>query len=104
MIRRAWGSYAPFLAGKCPAWRHRLFHEYEYVRGVRSENLKYVERTSEWPSELYDLEADPGETRNRIDDPAYRRQLEALRKDLHEFYQRPAHRPLKIGKRRPNRS
>ena len=58
------------------------------MRGVRSENLKYIERTKEWPSELYDLEADPGETSNRINDPAYRRQLQTLREDLHEFYQK----------------
>jgi len=81
-------SYAPFLAGKSPRWRNRLFHEYEYVRGVRSETLKYIERTKEFPSELYDLEADPGETNNRINDPAYRQQLAALRKDLHDFYQK----------------
>jgi len=79
-------SYAAFLAGKNPPWRNRLFHEYEYVRGVRSENLKYIERTKEFPSELYDLEADPGETTNRIHDPAYRAQLEVLRTDLREFF------------------
>ena len=79
-------SYSAFLAGKNPPWRTRLFHEYEYVRGVRSENLKYIERTKEWPSELYDLEADPGETTNRIQDPAYRAQLEILRRDLREFF------------------
>ena len=45
-----------------------------------------MERTREWPSELYDLEADPGETTNRINDPAYARQLVTLRKDLHEFF------------------
>ena len=87
-------SYAPFLAGKTPQWRTRLFHEYEYVRGVRTENLKYVERTKEWPSELFDLEADPGETSNKIDDPAYSRQLQALRKDLREFYQRAGAPPI----------
>ena len=81
-------SYKAFLDGKTPAWRNRLYHEYEYVRGVRSENLKYIERTKEWPSELYDLEADPGETVNRINDPAYKKQLEALRKDLRDFYKK----------------
>jgi arylsulfatase A-like enzyme len=87
-------SYAPFLEGRKPQWRTRLFHEYEYVRGVRSENLKYIERTREWPSELYDLEADPRETTNRINDPAYRKQLQTLRKDLHDFFAKAGAPPL----------
>src|SRR6185437_11137032 len=81
-------SYAPFLEGKNPEWRTRLYHEYEYVRGIRSENLKYIERTKEFPSELFDLEADPGENVNRINDPAYRQQLQALRQDLSAFFRK----------------
>lgn len=30
-----------------PQWRNRLYSEYEYVRGLRTENLKYIERTKE---------------------------------------------------------
>ncbi len=80
-------SYAGFLRGGRPQWRNRLYFEYEYVRGIRTENLKYIERTKEWPSELFDLEADPGETRNLIDDARHRKQLEALRTDLRIFFQ-----------------
>lgn len=87
-------SYAPFLHGKNPAWRNRLYFEYEYVRGVRTENLKYIQRTKEWPSELYDLEADPGETKNRIDDPSYRKQREALQQDLTQFFARNGAPPI----------
>jgi arylsulfatase A-like enzyme len=79
-------SYAGFLRGQPPRWRDRLYFEYAYVRGVRTETLKYVERTAEWPSELYDLEADPGEGRNLIAEPGYRGRMEALRKDLHGFF------------------
>lgn len=87
-------SYAPFLRGETPAWRNRLYFEYEYVRGIRTENLKYVERTKDWPSELFDLEADPGESRNAIDDPSRRRELEALRADMRDFFQRQGAPPL----------
>lgn len=85
---RAGRSYAGFLAGRAPRWRNRLYFEYAYVRGIRTENLKLVQRTREWPSEFYDLEADPGEKRNVIDDPAHRRQLASLRQDMDGFFGR----------------
>ncbi|HZT30308.1 MAG TPA: sulfatase-like hydrolase/transferase [Bryobacteraceae bacterium] len=85
-VRRPGRSYAAFLRGESPAWRNRLYFEYEYVRGIRTENLKYIERTRKWPSELFDLEADPGERRNVIDDPRHRKELSALRRDMHDFF------------------
>lgn len=88
-------SYAGLVAGNRPRrWENRLYFEYSYVRGVRTENLKYIERTKDWPSELYDLEADPGETANRIEDPAYARQLEGLRKDLSAWFTKAGAPPL----------
>jgi choline-sulfatase len=87
-VKRPGRSYAPFLRGQTPAWRNRLYFEYEYVRGVRTENMKYVERTKKWPSELWDLEADPGEKHNVIDDPKHQKQLTALRRDMHDFFRR----------------
>ncbi|MDE3165561.1 MAG: sulfatase-like hydrolase/transferase [Acidobacteriota bacterium] len=79
-------SYTRLLREDVPDWNNRLFFEYEYVRGIRTRNLKYIERTREWPSELYDLEADPGEKKNLIADPAYRAQLAALRSELAGFF------------------
>ncbi len=86
--KRVGRSYADFLRGRSPRWRDRLSFEYCYVRAVRTDKLKYVERTREWPSELYDLASDPGETQNRISDPRYRRQLAALRAELAKFFAR----------------
>jgi choline-sulfatase len=81
-------SYAPLLAGRSPRWNNRLYFEYSFVRGLRTENLKLIQRTKEWPSELYDLESDPGETRNRYDDPAFAKQRAALQADLDRFFQK----------------
>jgi arylsulfatase A-like enzyme len=92
--RRPGRSYAGFLRGRRPQWRNRLYFEYAYVRGIRTENLKYIERTKEWPGEFYDLEADPGETRNAIDDPRHKRQLDGLRGDLKAFFHSQGAPPL----------
>jgi arylsulfatase A-like enzyme len=80
-------SYAPFLRGKSPKWRNRIYFEYSYMRGMRTETLKYVERTKEWPSELYDMETDPGEKKNVIADPAYQKEAAALRGELDGFFE-----------------
>jgi N-sulfoglucosamine sulfohydrolase len=53
-----------------------------------------VLRTREWPSEFYDLEADPGEKRNLIEDPGHRTQIAALRRDLEAFFRRLEAPPL----------
>ncbi len=92
--RRLGRSYTPLLAGAGRRQPRRLYFEYAYVRGLRTENLKYIERTAEWPSELYDLEADPGERRNLIADPAYRRALEGLRSELAGVFRRIGAPPL----------
>jgi arylsulfatase A-like enzyme len=92
--RRVGRSYAGFLRGEKPRWRDRLYFEYCYVRGIRTETAKYVERTREWPSEMFDLENDPGETRNVIDDPEYRKRRDALRADLDGFFRRTGAPPI----------
>ncbi len=92
--RRVGRSYAAWLRGQQPKWDNRLYFEYAMVRAVRTSNLKYVERTKEWESELYDLETDPGETRNLINDPRQRKQLEALRASLRGFFERAGAPPI----------
>ncbi len=86
--KRVGRSYADFLRGRSPRWNNRLYFEYSYVRGLRTENLKLIQRTKEWPSEMFDLEADAGETRNVYDDAAYRKQRDALRADMDRFFSR----------------
>ena len=56
--------------------------------------MKYIERTKEFPSELFDLEKDPAEERNVISDPKYAKQLETLRKDLAAYFTQQGAPPL----------
>ena len=103
--RRPGRSYAGFLRGGRPPWRNRLYFEYEYVRGIRTENLKYIERTKEWPSELFDLEADPGETRNAGQRPAPSETARNAAYGTPDFLsRRTARRPSRTGAPLPGRT
>jgi arylsulfatase A-like enzyme len=92
--QRVGRSYAGFLSGHQPAWRQELYFEYCYVRAIRTETAKYVERADEWPSELFDLEADPSESVNLIGDRRYRERLADLRVRLESFFQQAGAPPL----------
>lgn len=81
-------SYAGYLRGVPPEARAELFFEYCYTRAIRTGNLKYVERGDDWPSELFDVEADPGETVNVIGDRSRREDLAELRGKLRSFFGR----------------
>ena len=92
--KRPGRSYVPLLEGKRVKWRDRLFFEYSYVRGVRTERYKLLVRTKEWPSELYDLERDPGEKQNRIGDPALAAVERELRGEIDRFFAEQGAPPL----------
>lgn len=92
--RRVGRSYAGFLRGEKPGWTNRLYFEYAHMRGMRTETLKYLERAEGWPAELYDLEADPGETHNLLEDAAYQARRKALQNELHVYFQKAGAPPL----------
>lgn len=91
---RAGTSYAPLLRGEKPAWRDRLFFEYAEVRSIRTKTMKLVMRATPWPSEMYDLEADPGEKRNVIDEPKYANVRQSLTKELESYFQQRGAPPI----------
>ena len=86
--KRVGRSYAAFVRGQNPRWQNKLYFEYSYVRGVRTDTSKLVRRTKEWPSEFYDLERDPGEAKNLIADPAYRKRIAELGVDLDKWFEK----------------
>jgi choline-sulfatase len=80
-------SYIPLMHGAKTLRRDRLYFEYAYVRAVRTETMKYVERTDNWSSALYDLAADPHETKNLSHDIAYQRIADSLKAGLQEYFE-----------------
>jgi hypothetical protein len=51
-------------------------------------------RAKPWPSEMYDLEADPGETRNVIEDEKYSRPRASLTRELEGYFRQRGAPPL----------
>ena len=92
--KRVGRSYAGLLNGERRNWRNRLYFEYSNVRAVRTENLKLVMRTKEFESEMFDLEADPSESRSVFNDPKYAGQRAALQKDLEDWFAQNGASPL----------
>ncbi|MCP5118005.1 MAG: sulfatase-like hydrolase/transferase, partial [bacterium] len=91
-------SYARLLNGGSGQWRDEVYFEYEYVRGIRTPEWKYVERTKEWPSELFDLRNDPSENRNVIDYPQHHAKAADLRRRLHAFFNEAGAPPIEDWK------
>ncbi|MDX1927823.1 MAG: sulfatase [Pirellulaceae bacterium] len=81
-------------------WRKAWFYHYNYekqfpytpnIRGIRTDRWKLIRYPhgdggpQRHLSELYDLQADPLEARNLIDDPAQKLNIEQLSKQLNEL-------------------
>ncbi len=92
-------SYAPILRGGTPHWRDRLFFEYAEVRSIRTRTMKLVMRADPWPSEMYDLEADPGEAKNVFNDAKYASVRASLTKELEGYFHAHGAPPLNEWKK-----
>lgn len=102
-------SLRPILEGNTPEdWRDAAYYHYYMYPGsstrrhygVRTHRYKlvhYYYKMDEW--EFYDLEKDPMEMDNRYGDPAYAKEIAALRKKLKELqaqYKVPAEDPYRM--------
>ena len=80
-------SFRPALAGGSGRWRDAVFFEQEETRVIRTGNFAYWKRLrSTGRPALYDMEADPGQERNVVDDPAYREVVAELDARLSAFF------------------
>jgi arylsulfatase A-like enzyme len=82
-------SLLPLLEGRTASGRNEevvILDEYGPVRMIRTREWKYIHRYPYGPHELYDLTHDPGERRNRIDDPDCEPIREALKARLDQWF------------------
>lgn len=85
-------SFLPLLRGDAIPWRDHILYEYCWewnfpatptVFAIRTERYKYVFYHGVWDYDgFYDLQTDPHERHNLITVPAFRDQIEAMRKQL----------------------
>ncbi len=80
-------SFAPMFRDPNHTTRRALYFGYaELIRSVKDERFKLIEyRNFAHRHQLFDLENDPWETRDLIDDPAYQGQVERLLRLREEF-------------------
>ncbi len=83
-------SFADTLRGQevCGRQEVVIFDEYGPVRMIRSRRYKYIHRYPYGPDKFYDLENDPGEESNRIDDAAFAPQILAMRRRMERWFNR----------------
>jgi arylsulfatase A-like enzyme len=97
-------SYAPLLfdAEPDPDWRSVQICEYGSLRMARTQRYKLVRRSPDGPDECFDLEDDPRETTDVIDDPDYRTVVDRLDAALDDAFDGPppsdgpSHNPLDV--------
>src|SRR4029078_12490863 len=85
-------SFLPLLEGRSIPWRDKLLYEYLWewkfpqtptLHALRSERYKFIRPYGLWDiEELYDLQSDPREIVNLINDPKYQETAKELKRDL----------------------
>lgn len=83
-------SHAAMWRGEPAGEEQPVFWEYITTRVIQTRQWKYVKRFLDTPDELYDLAADPNETRNLVADPARAAVVADLDRQLTSFFERYA--------------
>ncbi|MFZ2640391.1 MAG: sulfatase-like hydrolase/transferase [Verrucomicrobiia bacterium] len=83
-------NYARTLTGEKLTWENVIFHDFENLRMVRTEDRKLIVRYPNGPDELYDMKKDPGERENLIHWPEHAAMKKQLQKQLDGFFARYA--------------
>jgi N-acetylglucosamine-6-sulfatase len=91
-------SFLPVAQGKNVPWRDALLYEYYWERtfpqtptmhAVRGDQYKYIRYTGLWDSdELYDLKADPQETKNLIRSPEHKQVVAKMNNQLFDILEK----------------
>jgi arylsulfatase A-like enzyme len=71
-------------------WENVVFYEFENTRAIRTADWKYIHRQPDGPNELYNVENDPGENTNLVDDPTCAKTRRHLWERLDGFFDRYA--------------
>lgn len=81
-------SVLPVFTGDAETGREEVVVHSEYgnTRMIRTRRWKYVHRYPRGPHELYDLEADPDERENLVDDPDHAARVDDLRTRLANWF------------------
>lgn len=65
-----------------------IYDEYGRTRMIRSRKYKYIHRYGDGICELYDMDADPDETVNLVEDEKYVSVVSSMRKEMEEWFGR----------------
>lgn len=74
------------VAEAAGSWPREVFGEYGDLRMIRTDRYKLIRRGTPGSGELFDLRADPRETRNLLDDSDYREVLADLDRRLTDYF------------------
>lgn len=90
-------SFWPLLQGRPIPWRDHILYEYHWewnfpatptTLAIRTDRFKYIYYHGVWDKDgFYDLATDPEERHNLIHVPAYRAQIESLRKQMFDEFE-----------------
>jgi arylsulfatase A-like enzyme len=88
-------SFMPLLQGKEVKWRDAVFYEYYWernfphtptVHGVRTDRYKYIHYHGIWDlDELYDMQNDPDEMNNLINDPKHTKVVDEMNTKMFDW-------------------